>query len=71
MRKSDIRVGLGMKIMERRRELTAAGCGDLLKKFFKGCRTTAEMEHRIKINGGYDCSADALAATPNRIWRTT
>lgn len=70
MRKADIRVGLGMKILERRKEMTAIGCGDLLKKVFKGCRTIADMEHRIKINGGYDCLADALAATPNRIWRT-
>ena len=70
MRKDQIRVTLGMKIMSRRKGLTANSCGDLLKKFFKGCRTTADMMHRVELNGGMDGSADAIAATPTRIWRT-
>lgn len=66
MKREDIRVGLGLKVMSRynkitNQKLSAIGCGNLLNKFFRGCKTTTKMQERIKLNGGYDSSADILA----------
>ena len=69
MKKADIRVQLGLKMMSVDNTLTAAETTDRLDKFFKGCISIAEMQNRIKLNGGWDKTAAILAATPVRIWR--
>ena len=70
MKKNDIRIPLGMEMMNQNPDLKAAVVGDRLGKFFKGCSTIASMADRIKLNGGRAETAKILAATPVRVWRT-
>ena len=70
MKKQDIIVGLGLKIMDRDNSLSAKGTKNLINKFFRGCKNISAMQERITINGGYDNCADILADHPVRIWKT-
>jgi hypothetical protein len=70
MRKADIVVPLGMKIMSLNQDLTAHETQELLRKFFKGCPTIAKMKERLTLNGGTIDSARILSSSPLRAWRT-
>lgn len=60
MRKADIRVNLGLKVMNRYLGATGKETITELDKFFHGCKTNDAMLERIKLNGGWDASADAI-----------
>lgn len=60
MRKADIFMGLGLKVLARCPHLDASGANYMMRKFFRGCRTIADLEERIKNHGGYDHAADYI-----------
>lgn len=63
IRKTDIRTMIGMRAMSLNRDLDLIATMQRMNRFFKSCRTIAEMQHRIELNGGYEKVAEIIATS--------
>jgi hypothetical protein len=66
--KNIMTIPLGLRTMRINRSLTAKDTRALIKKFYQGCRTIAEMKIRLQGNGGMDLVAEAMATDPSFDW---
>jgi hypothetical protein len=71
MDKQSIIIPLGIKILRNDSTLTAKDARVRMVEFFRGCRTIADMKFRIRINGGSDMVAEAIAKDPTFAWLWT
>lgn len=66
--KNALIIPLGLRTMRIDGSMTAIEAGKLVYQFYRGCRTIAEMDARLKRNGGLDLVAEAIAKDRTFDW---
>ena len=71
VRKTDIHTMISMRAMSLNRDIDLIAAMQRINRFFKTCRTIAQMQHRIELNGGYEKVAEIIATPyPYLVYRS-